>query len=105
MEIKDIIKQFDVTDVVSHYEPLGNGHINVTILVTTGSGNKYVLQKINTEVFKNVDILMNNFFKVTKYLVDNGFESLNLIKTKDDQLYFKDGKDCYRLYTYIDDKI
>lgn len=105
MEIKDIIKQFDVTDVVSHYEPLGNGHINVTILVTTGSGNKYVLQKINTEVFKNVDILMNNFFKVTKYLVNNGFESLNLIKTKDDQLYFKDGKDCYRLYTYIDDVI
>ena len=42
-------------------EPYGNGHINDTYLVVckTGSGNKrYILQAVNTDVFKEPEKLM-----------------------------------------------
>ena len=103
MEIGEIIKHFQIKNNVKEYIPLGNGHINTTFLVTTDNEDKYVLQKINSEAFKDINLLMNNFFKVTNYLRNHGFESLNVIKTKEDKLYYQTENAFYRLYTYIDD--
>lgn len=87
----------------------GNGHINRTCLITTDTGKKYVLQKINESVFKNVDGLMANVFAVTEYIrsvAENSNEdisrcTLNLIRSVNGEKYVRyDG--FYRLYTYID---
>ena len=56
-----------LSQVLSHYQldsrvtdciAYGQGHINKTYLVTTMSGRRYILQKINNKVFKNVEALM-----------------------------------------------
>ena len=101
----EIVNSFDIPDIAINSYPLGNGHINSTYLIYTKGGKKYVLQKINSNVFKDIDVLMNNVFAVTEYLRDKGFESLHAIKTKDGDLYLKDESSFYRLYDYIEDTV
>ena len=103
MKLMDIINQFDIPEVALNYYPYGNGHINSTYLVYVKGGGKYILQKINNNIFTDVDLLMNNVFNVTNYLRKQGFESLRAIKTKDGGLYFKDEDSYYRLYDFIED--
>ena len=94
-----IFDNFAVEGRVVHSEPYGSGHINDTRYIEVdrdGVIHKYILQKINKNVFKNPVELMSNYVAVTEYLrkiiIANGGdpdrETLNAIKTKD-------GKDCY----------
>ena len=48
--------------------PFGNGHINNTLLVTTSTNKKYILQEINTNIFTDPSLLMSNMVMVTKQL-------------------------------------
>ena len=48
------IEQFALKGAVQSCERYGNGHINETYLVTCPSA-RYILQKINTNVFKKPD--------------------------------------------------
>lgn len=106
MNIKDILNEFNLTDEA---ESFGNGHINDTYIV---KGNpKHTIQKINTFVFKNPEMLMDNVEAVTSHLkkkiIENGGdperETLTVIKTKDGKNFVKDGDDYYRCYIFVDD--
>ena len=105
MDIKEILNNFQIDSEIKAYSPLGNGHINSTFLVETISHKKYVLQKINNNVFKDVDLLMSNYSKVTNYLFENGFESIHLVKTSNGCYYYQYNNEYYRLYDFIDDAI
>ena len=48
---------------------------------------------------------MNNYYKVTEYLLKNDIETVRLIKTKDGKPFSKIGDEYYRLYEYIDNTI
>ena len=87
--LNEVLQQFDlVTDI----EPYGNGHINDTYLITE---HKYILQRINTSIFKNPDELMDNIENVTVFLKkkivaacgDPERETLTVIPTKDGKNY------------------
>ena len=99
MEHQKIFDNFAISGRVIHSEPYGSGHINDTRYIEVdcdGVIHKYILQKINKNVFKNPVQLMDNYVAVTEYLrkiiIANGGdpdrETLNAIKTKD-------GKNCY----------
>ncbi len=47
----DIIAKFDIDGKVVSIDNYGNGHINSTFFAVTDTGVKYLLQKVNTEVF------------------------------------------------------
>lgn len=107
-----ICGQFGVEIVAQ--KDIVKGLINNTSLVTTRDGKKYILQEINSNVFKDVDKLMNNIDMVTEHLkkkivAENGNpsrETLNLLKS-DGKSYVTtkeaDGKiHYYRMYDYID---
>ncbi|MBO6280821.1 MAG: phosphotransferase [Bacilli bacterium] len=100
MEIKELIENFKINGEVVDCRPLGNGHINYTFLLTTDKDEQYVFQRINNSVFKDVDGLMNNIFKVTNFLENEGYETLKIIKTKDDKLYYENEGKYYRVYVY-----
>ena len=104
-EILLVLQSFGITSDKIEYAPLGNGHINVTYLCTIDNEKKYVLQKINNYVFKDVDLLMDNYNKVTTYLYENNIETIHLIKSTDGKPYSKIGNSYYRLYDYIDNAI
>ena len=105
MTILDTLEQFDIKGNILGYSPLGNGHINKTYLVTTKEGDCYVLQRINNHVFKDVDQLMSNIYLTTDFLSKKGYETLEIVKTKDHKLYYVGDDGYYRVYTYIKDVI
>lgn len=106
------VKQFKTEGVFKSCEPYGNGHINDTysVVCKTEKGDKrYILQAVNTDVFKEPDKLMSNIEKVTAFLRAKGCgerETLNLIPTNDGKAYFTDGDNgCWRMYDFIEDSI
>lgn len=104
-KVLEILKDFDIDGELISCSPLGNGHINSTFLCELDNKKKYVLQKINNYVFKDVDLLMDNYYKVTEYLYKNDIETIHIIKAKDGKPYSKQGDGYYRLYDYIDNAI
>lgn len=112
--LREVISKFDVQGEFTFGEKYGLGHINDTYLVKTLSSEKklkFIVQRINQNVFPNVEELMENISKVTEFLrnkvSENGGnpdrEALSLVKTKDGKNFYKDEKgDCYRCYIFID---
>jgi len=98
----------EVCDITQHHF----GHINDTYFITMKSGGvkRYVLQRINANVFKKPLELLENVKNVTEYLRDiiiknNGDpdrETLNLIWTKDNNYYYQSGDEYWRLYNFIE---
>ena len=91
--------------------PYGDGHINDTYLT---SSKQFILQKINTNIFKDYERLMGNIDGVTSFLKEKIVaaggnperETLTVVKTKDGKNFYKteDG-DVYRMYIYITDSV
>ena len=97
-EYVDVAEKFAIEGRVLEIAPYGEGHINVTLLVTT-TEKRYLLQKMNTRIFPDSDGLMNNICAVTKYLHQKGVETITVIPTKDGADYVK-GNDCFRMYAF-----
>ncbi|MBR2023976.1 MAG: aminoglycoside phosphotransferase family protein [Clostridia bacterium] len=94
------IEQFQIVGDVLSIEPYGEGHINVTMLVTT-TEKRYILQKMNTSIFPDSDGLMRNICSVTEHLASRGIETLTVVKTKSGDSYLK-GDACFRVYDFIE---
>ena len=114
MDIKEVLGCFDFKGKLLEIEKFGSGHINTTYLAKYEADNNiisYVVQQVNTNVFKNIDDLMGNVFAVTSFLRDkikaNGGnpdrETLNFLKTTDGDLYYRaENGSCYRAYKFVD---
>ena len=110
VSIDVVIAAFEVEGKVADCIPFGNGHINDTRLVTMDNGVQYVLQRINKNVFKRPDLLMENYVGVTKFIRkkieemggDPLREVLNAIPTKDGKPFTIDEEGQYwRLLVYV----
>ncbi len=114
--IKGVFKRFNHEGKYVSCSPLGNGHINDTYLIISKDGDilkKYVLQRINNYVFKEVDKLMHNAYAVSKHIYDGlvakGISPknrcLNYLDTKLGSKYTRHKGKYYRAYEYIDDVV
>ena len=102
-QYKSVAELFCLIGEVTNIEPYGEGHINLTLLVTT-TEKRYIMQKMNTRVFTNPDGLMGNICGVTEHLTARGIETLNVIPTKAGECYLK-GEECYRVYDFIENTV
>lgn len=114
--IKEIISAFPDYGEVVGYKPITAGHINDTYIVEykleNGSTVRYLLQRINTNVFKMPVELMENVMGVTAHLrkkiAENGGdptrETLTVFPAKDGKNYYmaNDGG-CWRMYNFVED--
>ena len=114
MNVKDIIiSRFFPTATDVEYEKFGSGHINDTYKVSLsldGEEQLYVLQRINTDIFKDPVGLMNNFVAVTEYLSreltlqgrDAERGTLNVIRTVNGENFYSapDGG-AWRLLDFV----
>ena len=93
--------------------PFGNGHINSTFLVEYDE-KKYILQKINTDVFTRPREVMANIKRVTDHIrqkaAENGGDvkrcTLDFKAFSDGNNYFFDTDGgCWRIYEFIDSTV
>lgn len=71
MNINHVLEQFRFKGELESCDIFGSGHINTTFLATyneDGKKRNYVIQKVNTSIFPDIDALMNNIFSVTDFL-------------------------------------
>ncbi|RLD60810.1 MAG: hypothetical protein DRJ05_03890 [Bacteroidetes bacterium] len=129
-----LISQFQIKEKPINIFPFGSGHINDTYKVET-NGKNYLLQRINHEVFQNVEGLTENFIKVTDHLnkklaesnsgqeitkqgcksvharlekskSDSGQETFKLLPTQTGAYFTKDKNGNYwRLMNFIDKSV
>lgn len=114
VDVRKILENFLPGEEIMSVRPHGSGHINHTYAVETAGGKKYVLQKINTDIFKDVEGLMENVVNVTTYLKeriarkggDPERETLTVVPAVDEKNYFVDTKGgCWRVYILIENVI
>lgn len=111
--ILDIANSFQLNGTALGTENYGGGHINDTFLVKTDAGESYILQRINTTVFKNAEALMDNVILVTDFIKnkiareggDPRRGTLSVVMTRDGKNLYRDGEECWRVYTFIEGTI
>lgn len=113
-----VIKEFDFPGSFVEIKGYGNGHINDTYFVRfesdDGKINKYILQRLNTDVFKSPKMVMENIVNVTSFLKkkirDNGGdperETLTVIPARNGKGYYIDEyNNFWRAFTFISDAV
>lgn len=117
-ETAEILSQWVWGGEIAGVLPYGAGHINTTKCVYVqdeqGRGKRYILQKINTNTFRDPDGLMENICGVTQYLRDvlakQGGDTergaMTVIPTIGGKAYYRaaDGG-CWRVYAFIEDTL
>ena len=113
-KLKNIAEHFLIHGDITSVEQINKGYINLTYRVQTFSKNahvhQYILQRINTNVFTNVDMLMKNFQATTSHLsqrlcmpAPHRCGTVQLLRnTLDGGLYYEDESGAWRLMTYFD---
>ena len=113
--IQKALRAFLPDEAVVSYKLFGNGHINDTYMVECVEGYpRFVLQRINGDVFQNLEALNNNVELVTEFLRekiaafggDPDRETLSLYPAKDGKKHYTDERgQCWRLTLYIEDSV
>lgn len=105
--MEDAAFKFRIDGKPVYCERYGCGHINGTYLLKTDSGKRYILQRINTHVFPDVEGLMKNISSVTEFIstkVSDPRRAMRLVETDDGKSFYRDRDGgCWRVYNFIED--
>ncbi|TCL76857.1 phosphotransferase family enzyme [Hydrogenispora ethanolica] len=113
-DLEPIVRQFQFGGAARRIEPHGCGHINDTYAVAIGPedgpARRYILQRLNHQVFHQPEQVMANIEAVTRHLRrkiaaaggDPDRETLNLVPAVDGRSFYRDGDGNYwRVYAFI----
>lgn len=109
--LEEIAGRFALQGRIRSVEPLGNGLINDSYIVRTDGPDDYVLQRINTAVFRDVPLLQHNIEAVTRHIrakllaagdPDADRKVLRFLPLRDAACtWYADGADAWRVSVYI----
>ncbi|RPH29042.1 MAG: aminoglycoside phosphotransferase family protein [Bacteroidales bacterium] len=104
---KHIIESFNIKEETDKIQPIGSGHINDTYAITLKGhvSPSYILQRINHNIFPNIEKLSDNIYRATNHLEENGngqYQVMKLVNAIDGKLYHQSADGYYwRLFTHI----
>ncbi len=107
MDLAPIAKKFFSFDQLEKTVQIGNGHINDTYDVTSvseGINQRYILQKINHQVFDHPEIIMENLDTIVAHFqsLGKGDQIVAPLRRLNDQEVFIDHQGAYwRAYQFI----
>lgn len=117
-ELNHIVSLFNIRGTVATIKPLGEGLINDTLKVNTAEDDApdYVLQRVNTNVFPDVDMVMRNIHAVTTHIrkkleaageEDIDRKVLQFVPSKEDsaKLYVIVDGQYWRMMVFVPDAI
>ena len=110
-DFRKIVDPFAIPGTLLEGQGFGSGHINDTFIATydeSGRRVRYIVQRINHEVFKNVPQLMENIMRVTSHMEmkntsGDSRRALTLIKCHDGRSYHQTPQgEFWRVYCFIE---
>ncbi len=103
--MQQAIHHFQIQSQPVFCKTFGHGNINYTFQISTDSGKQYILQRINTHVFKRPIELMENVIAVTQHIrskVSDPNHALNFVPALDGNYYYCDEHRRYwRCYEFV----
>jgi len=106
---RSAILSFAIPGELSAVVPHERGHIHDTFVSTWRQGTatrRYLHQRMNEAVFRDIPALMHNIERVTRFLresaEEDGLEALELVPTRAGQSYHAGPEGAWRTYVYID---
>ncbi len=109
-EIRALAQRFAPGAALGCPRPFGSGHINDTYLLEREDGSRFVLQRINRNVFPNPPQVMENIQRVTHHLRkriraaggDPERETLRMLRDENGELCTTDSNgDYWRAYLFV----
>jgi Ser/Thr protein kinase RdoA (MazF antagonist) len=112
--IFSIADKFTSSAKVTNVKPFGSGNINDTFLVSldTPKETHFVLQRINTQVFRQPELVMSNMCHFTEHVrnrlqknpLNRRWEVPQVLLTKEGKNHFQDAEGYFwRAISYIED--
>lgn len=114
VDLPAVVAAFQLHGLFVEGAPYGSGHINDTFAVTldqAGRTVRYIFQRINERVFKNVPALMENIARVTGHALRKAAgaapvdsrHALTLVAARDGAPWHRDEQGCWwRCYLFIE---
>ncbi|MEL6940605.1 MAG: aminoglycoside phosphotransferase family protein [Cyanobacteria bacterium J06598_1] len=113
-QLHEIATQFAGSGTVSAVNPLGNGNINSTYLVTVSNepapDQRFVLQKINTSIFRQPELVVKNMQVLSEHLdrhtadLPRRWEMPRILPTATGEAFWVDeSKGYWRAITFIEE--
>ena len=101
---EEILNAYGFSPFNTDLQQIGSGLINRTFLLIDKSGEKFILQNINTQVFKNPFAIANNIKAVADYLAANYPDYLfpTPVETITGDLMFCHNNEYWRFLPFID---
>jgi Ser/Thr protein kinase RdoA (MazF antagonist) len=103
-----VLSSFALSGAPVSSEPYGSGHINGTQLVVCENGARYILQHINTNVFREPEALMRNIELVTAHLrakVEDPRGVLRLVPALDGRTFAIEQGQYWRVYELVENSV
>lgn len=107
-------QQFDLKGRITAIRPLGSGNINQTSLLQTDAGEKIVLQRLNSAVFPDPRLIMENLYVMLAHMERELKREAHRIRWQlpriiqcrnGDPLYRSPEGDYWRAMSYIDQTV
>ena len=112
MKVSDVLSLYDFGSEIVDVSSYGNGRINKTYMIKCADGNSYILQMINSNVFKDVQGVMENMGVVSTALTQlrerDGRSSesvLKVVPTKRGGTYCAFDGQYFRVVNFIDNSV
>jgi hypothetical protein len=110
--VTEAICRFQTEGKLVDVRPLERGHIHDTFVSrwqNKGNQCQFIHQRMNGEVFPDLERLMENIHTVSEHMVErlvdkdsDGFEPLQLVPTKDNQPFAQSESGAWRTYVFIE---
>ena len=107
-KLNKVCRAFCIKGSLQSYEEIKRGNINstykVNFITPDGSPKSYMVQAVNTAVFKKPVEVMDNIDNVTEYIhaLDPKRKVLHFHHTADRKTYVFDENGFWRLFNYIE---
>ncbi|WP_121970663.1 aminoglycoside phosphotransferase family protein [Leptolyngbya sp. BC1307] len=108
-----IAERFVRSGQVSDIRPLGNGNINSTFLVTvflpSRSESRFVLQRINAQVFRQPELVIQNMAVLSEHLrcqptdLPRRWETPHILPTQQGEHFWLESGEYWRAISFIED--
>ncbi len=116
-DLRHVCDNFELLGEYVIAVPFGTGHINETFAATYDQGGtfvRYIVQEINTNVFRKPEQLMENFLRVTGHIGDKirqeravnpatRRQTIELIASRDGNSFYRDHEGrIFRCYVFVE---
>ena len=104
-----VLSQFPIALPLRDVKALTNGIINTTDLITDSNGERYIFQRINTNIFSNTEGMMKNIDIVTTHIREKAAKAgkdperatLHFLPSSNGTLLYKNENGAYRVSKFI----